>query len=122
MIFIKVYLDYTIFIVFLFFGSYTNKSESFLTREQATHSYPCEKNEFSKFSPHTCFNCPCNLLMIIAKASHTGSCKSLNSNGLSVGVIGMHGNSTCSPLNFPFKITALIMLLYSLIIYIILDY
>jgi hypothetical protein len=42
--------------------------------------------------------------MIIEKASRIGNCKSLNSNGLSVGVIGMRGNSTCSPLNFPFKI------------------
>jgi hypothetical protein len=59
--------------------------------------------------------------MIIAKASRTENYKSLNSNCLSVGVIGMRGNSTCSPLNFPFKMMALIMLLYSLIIYIILN-
>jgi hypothetical protein len=41
--------------------------------------------------------------MIIKKASRTGNCKSLNSNGLSVGVIGMRDNSTCSLLNFPFN-------------------
>jgi hypothetical protein len=51
--------------------------------------------------------------MINEKASHTGL-KSLNSIELSVGVIGMHGNSTCSLLNFPFKIMTSIISLKSL--------
>jgi hypothetical protein len=34
-------------------GVYTNKSEGFSTREQATYSNPCEKHRFSKFSLHT---------------------------------------------------------------------
>jgi hypothetical protein len=52
------------------------------------------------------------LFKIIAKASRTGNCKSLNSNFLSVGVIEIRGNSTCSPLNFLLKIMVSIMLLY----------
>jgi hypothetical protein len=56
--------------------------------------------------------------MIIAKVSHTGNCKNLNSNCLSVGMVKV---GTCSPLNFPFEIMASIMLLYSLITYIILN-
>jgi hypothetical protein len=52
MLFIKVYLDYTIFFVFPFVvRTYSNKSEGFLTRKQSTHGYPCEKHEFSKFNP-----------------------------------------------------------------------
>jgi hypothetical protein len=35
-------------------GAYTNKSEGFPTRDQATYSCPCAKLGFSKFSPHTC--------------------------------------------------------------------
>jgi len=46
--------------------------------------------------------------MVIAKASHTGNPKHLK--GISFGIIGMPGNSTSSPLNFPFKIVASIML------------
>jgi hypothetical protein len=45
-----------------------------------------------------------------AKASRTGNCKRLNSNDISVGIIGMRGNSTSSPLNFPFKIVASMIL------------
>jgi hypothetical protein len=48
--------------------------------------------------------------MIIAKASRTENCKRLNSNSITVGVIGIGGNSTCSPLKFPFKIMVSIML------------
>jgi nicotinamide riboside transporter PnuC len=48
--------------------------------------------------------------MVIAKASRTGSCKRLNSNDISVGIIGMRGNSTSSPLNFPLKIVASMIL------------
>jgi hypothetical protein len=51
--------------------------------------------------------------MVIAKASRTGYCKRLNSNDISVGIIGMLCNSTSSPLNFPFKIRAS-MILYHL--------
>ena len=47
--------------------------------------------------------------MVIAKASRTGNCKRLNSNG-----IGIRGKSTSSPLNFPFKIVASMMLFMSL--------
>jgi hypothetical protein len=65
-------------------GVYTNKSEGFPTREQATYSCPCEKHGFSKFSPHICSDCPCALLMVFAKASRTGNFKSLNSKGISV--------------------------------------
>jgi hypothetical protein len=48
--------------------------------------------------------------MVIAKASRTGNCKHLNSNDISVGIIGMRGKSKFSPLNFPFKIVASMML------------
>jgi hypothetical protein len=63
-----------------------------------------------KFIPHTCSDCSCALLMVIAKASRTGNCKRLNSKGISVGIIGMRGNSTSSPLNFSFKIVASMIL------------
>ncbi|GFW64512.1 hypothetical protein TNCV_2820931 [Trichonephila clavipes] len=45
-------------------------------------------------------------VVVIAKASRTGNCKRLNSNGISVGIIGIRGNRTSSPLNFPVKIVA----------------
>jgi hypothetical protein len=48
--------------------------------------------------------------MVIAKASRTGNCKRLNLNYISVGIIEMRGNSTSSPLNFPFKIVASMIL------------
>lgn len=54
--------------------AYTNKSESFPTRELATYSCLCEKHGFSKSSLHTCIDCSCALSMINAKASHTGNC------------------------------------------------
>ena len=44
--------------------------------------------------------------MVIAKASRTGNCRRLNSNGISVLIIGMHGNRKSSPLNLPFKMIA----------------
>jgi hypothetical protein len=47
--------------------------------------------------------------MIIEKNESQQKSQSLNSNVISVGVIGMRGNSTSSPLNFPFKIIASIM-------------
>jgi hypothetical protein len=47
---------------------------------------------------------------VITKASRTWNCKRLNSEGISVGIIGIHGNSTSSPLNFPFKIVASMIL------------
>jgi hypothetical protein len=48
--------------------------------------------------------------MVIAKASRTGNCKRLNSKDISVEIIGMRGNSTSFPLNFPFKIVASMIL------------
>ena len=79
-------------------------------REQAIYSCPCEKHVFSKFSSHTCGDYVCALLMVIAKANRTGNCRRLNSNGISVGIIGVCGNSTSSSLNFPFKIIASMIL------------
>ena len=69
---------YTIFLVFLS-SMYTNKSKGFPTREKATYNCSCENHGFSKFSPHACGDCPCALLMVIAKASSTGNCIRLNS-------------------------------------------
>jgi hypothetical protein len=40
--------------------------------------------------------------MVIAKAIRTGNCKRLNSNDISIRIIGMRGNSTSSHLNFLF--------------------
>jgi hypothetical protein len=48
--------------------------------------------------------------MVIAKASRTGNCKRLNSNDTFIGIIEIRGNSTYSPLNFPFKIVASMIL------------
>ena len=98
-------LEARIFFVFPL-GAYTNKSEGFSNSEQSTYSCPCEKHGFSQLSPHTCSDCPCALLMVIAKASLTGNCRCLNSNGISVVIIRMHGNRKSSPLNLPFKMVA----------------
>jgi hypothetical protein len=90
-----VFIEELLNVQFLFVfpsGVYTNKSEGFPLREQVTYSCPCEKHGFSKFSPHTCTDCPCALLMVIAKASRTGNC------------IGMRGNSTSSLLKFHLKL------------------
>ena len=89
---------------------YTNKSGGFPTHEHATYSCPWAKHGFSKFSPHTRSDCPCALLMVIAKASCTGNCRRLNSNGISVIIIGMHDNRISSPLNLPFKMVASMIL------------
>jgi hypothetical protein len=43
---------------------------------------------------------------VIAKASRAENCKRLNSNDISVEIIGMRGNSTSSSSNFLFKIAA----------------
>ena len=67
------------------------------------------KQQFIKLSPHTCNDCPCALLIVIANASCTGNCKRLNSNGVSVGIMGMRGSSTFSPWCFPVKIVASII-------------
>jgi hypothetical protein len=105
-----VFIEENIFFFVFPSGVYPNKSEGFPKREQATYSCPCEKHGFSKFSPHTCSDFPCALLMVIAKASRTGNCKRLNWKGISVGFIGMRGNSTFFSLNFPFKIVASMIL------------
>ena len=42
-----------VFVFYFCLLKYTNKSEGFPTREQATYSCPCLKHGFSKFSPHT---------------------------------------------------------------------
>lgn len=71
------------------------------TLEQATYSLLCEKYGFSKFNPAMQSNCPCGLLIFIAKAKCTGNCSRLNVKGKSMGIIGMRGISTSSPLHFP---------------------
>ena len=55
-LFIEVLVDTQYIFVFPS-AAYTNKSQSFPTREKATYSTascPCAKRGFSKFSPHTC--------------------------------------------------------------------
>lgn len=91
-------------------GAYTNKSDGLPKREQATYSCPCEKHGFAKFNPHNCSDCPCALLMVIENASCGGNCNHLNSIGISVRIISMRGNSISTPLNFPVKIVASMIL------------
>lgn len=91
---------------FLFFLLVWNKSEGLQTCELATYNCPCEKHRFSKSSTHNCSDYPCALLILIAKASHNGNCIRLNSNDISVGSIGIRGNSISYLLNFRFNIVA----------------
>ena len=71
--------------------------------------HPCEKHSFSKFGPHTCSDCPCALLMVIAKVSRTGNRRRLNLNGISV-IINLMRDNRKSPLNFPYKMVASVIL------------
>lgn len=71
-------IRYTMFPVFPS-GTHITESECLRELEYVIY-YPSEKNEFSKFSPHT------------------------------VRIIGIRGNSTCSPFTFLFKIVASMIL------------
>jgi len=51
-----------------------------------------------------------HLFMVIAKPSRTGNCKHLKSKGRSVEIIGVLGISTSSPVKFPFKNVASMIL------------
>jgi hypothetical protein len=97
----------------LFSGAKTNNEDGLLTREQATYSWPCENHENSKLIPQTSNDWPCDLLIVVAKANRTENWIRLNWNGRSVGMIGIHGIRTSSPLNFPLMIVACITLFIS---------
>ena len=71
----------------------------FSTLEQPTYSWPWEKHGFRRSSPTTLSDCPCALLMLIAKLKWTGNCKRLNWNGTSEGMIGIRGMNTTLPLS-----------------------
>lgn len=56
--------------------------------------------------PQNWSDCPWDLLMVIAKASLIGNCNLLNSTAISVGIIGIRGIRTSSPLYLPVIIVA----------------
>lgn len=82
----------------------TNILDGFSTREQATDSYPWEKHGFSKSKPEMDIVWPWDLSMHMGKAEQTWNCSLLKGIIESKGIIGMRGNRTTSPLNFPVKI------------------
>ena len=68
---------YTIFLVLPSGDSITRLSGE-LTREQATYNWPWEKQSFLKSTPATFKDCPCALLIVMAKHTFTGNCSRLN--------------------------------------------
>ena len=91
----------------LFCGAQIYKDDGFPTRKHATYSCPCAKQGNSKLIPQTSNDWPCDLFMVIAKASRTGNCSRLKSNGKSVGIVGIRGIKTSSPLYFPLMVVGL---------------
>lgn len=83
------------------------------TLEHATYNCPCEKQSASISKPHNSKDRPWALLMVIANTNQIGNCNLLNWNGISVGIIGMRGMRTPSPLKGPVKIVASTTLLIS---------
>ena len=67
---------------------------------------PCAKQGNCKLIPQTSNDWPCDLFMVIAKAKSTGNCRCLKSNDKSVGIIGVRGIKTSSPLYLPLMIIA----------------
>ena len=68
------------------------------TLELATYNCPCEKQSVCKYKPHNSKDYPRALLIMIANANRIGNCNLLNWNDISVGVIGICGLRTSSPL------------------------
>ena len=77
-----------------------------LTLEQATYSWPCEKQGCLKSTPTTLRVWPWDLLIVIAKHTLTGNCRRLNWKGKSDGMRGMRGMRTVSPRAQPVKMIA----------------
>ena len=76
------------------------------TLEQATYSWPCEKQGCSKLIPATFRDCPWALLIVMAKANLMGNCRRLKLKGRSLGMMGILGMKTFSPLPHPVRIVA----------------
>ena len=85
-------------------GAKTNKFFPVPTLEHATYSWPCEKQGVSRLIPATLSDWPWALLIDIAKAKRTGNWRRLNSNGISLGIMGIRGINTSSPFEQPVKI------------------
>lgn len=86
--FVDVLLD-TQYFLFLRLARTRTNLKFFRCVSKPLNACPCEKHGFSKFSPYTYTNWPCFLLVVTANASLTGNCKRLNSNSISVEIIGM---------------------------------
>ena len=50
-------------------------STLFSARDKATYNWPCEKISSMRYKPRWQMDCPCALLIDIAKANHTGNCR-----------------------------------------------
>ena len=76
-----------------------------VTREIATYNCPCVNTAFLRSNPTWSTDCPCDLLMVIAKQTLTGNCRRQNSKGTWVfdGVKPRRGMNVvvpaCSPVN-----------------------
>ena len=73
--------------------------------EHATYNCPCVKQGKSKLILQTS-DWPYDLFMVITKAKCAGNYRRLKSNGKSVGIIGICGIKTSSPLYLPLMIVA----------------
>ena len=66
--------------------------------EHATYSCPWANHDSSSAMPVTFKDCPCALLIDMANASLIGNWRRLKSKGISVGMSGILGMKTSSPL------------------------
>lgn len=89
----------------------TNKEDGSLTREHSTYNCSWEKHVFFKFRPQTLKDCPCDLLIVMVHARRIGNWIRLNSKCILVGIAGILGMRTSTPLNFPLSIVAWITLI-----------
>jgi hypothetical protein len=82
--------------------------DSFLLRLESTpHRVDCVRSKGrTRLMPATFSDCPYALLIDIADVRRAGNCSRLNSNGISVGIIGIPGRNTSSPFVQPVRMVA----------------
>jgi hypothetical protein len=94
---------YTMFLVFAL-GAKTYKFFQVPTLEHATWSWTWETQRVFRLIPATLSDCRWALLMDIAKARCIGNWRHLNSNGISVGTMGILDINTSSSFAQPIRI------------------
>ena len=68
-------------------------------KDHGLHNCPWEKQSLFEFKPQTCKDWPCTLLMVLANERSIGSRLEF----MSVGMSGIHGSSSSSPLWYPIR-------------------